>query len=393
MVPDRAGASQHRRWRCRPRVAVAACSSGSDDDPGRRRPPRPRRRSPSAPTSDGQLTIGVMLPPAASLLRDSILNGVDDTPSTRSTTPAALRRPCTTRSCRRRRHGRDRRRRPSKNLIDRRRRRDHRPDVVERSRASTLDGHHVRPVWWRVRRPPRRWPRRLSRPRSVLPDRAERLDAGERHRPGRRRDRRAVGHHRVRRRRLTGARSSVAVADALAVVVDRRGRQIAFASGDRRRTRRRGATGARLAGSAWSSCSPTATTGRSSSKRSATHPSSQISNDHRQRRAAVARVVAATRRPARDHHGRRSAASPRRRSRTIRPRRSIRRTVRHAGVRLRHARSHSPPSLAQSDVGARHRRVRCPWSAAAVAVPHATPSVSTRCARRDWRSTTTARPG
>lgn len=57
-------------------VAVAACSSGSDADPDQTTASTSSTAT-SAPTSDRQLTIGVMLPPAASLLRDPILNGVE----------------------------------------------------------------------------------------------------------------------------------------------------------------------------------------------------------------------------------------------------------------------------------------------------------------------------
>ena len=57
-------------------VAVAACSSGSDADPDQTAAST-SSTAPSVPTSDRQLTIGVMLPPAATLLRDPILNGVD----------------------------------------------------------------------------------------------------------------------------------------------------------------------------------------------------------------------------------------------------------------------------------------------------------------------------
>ena len=57
-------------------VAVAACSSGSDADPDQTSATT-SSTAPSVPTSDRQLTIGVMLPPAATLLRDPILNGVD----------------------------------------------------------------------------------------------------------------------------------------------------------------------------------------------------------------------------------------------------------------------------------------------------------------------------
>ena len=57
-------------------VAAAACSSGSDADPDQTAATT-SSTTPSPPTSDRQLTIGVMLPPAASLLREPIRNGVD----------------------------------------------------------------------------------------------------------------------------------------------------------------------------------------------------------------------------------------------------------------------------------------------------------------------------
>jgi len=57
-------------------VAVAACSSGSDADPDQTAATT-SSTAPSVPTSDRQLTIGVMLPPAATLLREPILNGVE----------------------------------------------------------------------------------------------------------------------------------------------------------------------------------------------------------------------------------------------------------------------------------------------------------------------------
>ncbi len=57
-------------------VAAAACSSGSDADPDQTALTT-SSTAPSVPTSDRQLTIGVMLPPAASLLREPIRNGVD----------------------------------------------------------------------------------------------------------------------------------------------------------------------------------------------------------------------------------------------------------------------------------------------------------------------------
>ena len=57
-------------------VAVAACSSGSDGDTA---DTVATSSSPAStlPTSDGKLTIGVMLPPAATLLRNPITNGVN----------------------------------------------------------------------------------------------------------------------------------------------------------------------------------------------------------------------------------------------------------------------------------------------------------------------------
>ena len=57
-------------------VAVAACSSGSDADPDQTAAST-SSTAPSVQTSDGELTIGVMLPPSATLLRDPILTGVD----------------------------------------------------------------------------------------------------------------------------------------------------------------------------------------------------------------------------------------------------------------------------------------------------------------------------
>lgn len=56
-------------------VAAAACSSGSDADPDQTAATT-SSTTPSVRTSDRQLRIGVMLPPAATLLRDPILNGV-----------------------------------------------------------------------------------------------------------------------------------------------------------------------------------------------------------------------------------------------------------------------------------------------------------------------------
>jgi branched-chain amino acid transport system substrate-binding protein len=57
-------------------VAFAACSSGSDADPDQTAATT-TSIAPRVRTSDRQLTIGLMLPPANTLLRDPILNGVN----------------------------------------------------------------------------------------------------------------------------------------------------------------------------------------------------------------------------------------------------------------------------------------------------------------------------
>ncbi len=58
-------------------ITIAACSSESDADPDQTASTT-TTTTPLAPASDGVLKIGVMLPPAATLLRDPISNGVHD---------------------------------------------------------------------------------------------------------------------------------------------------------------------------------------------------------------------------------------------------------------------------------------------------------------------------
>ena len=121
-----------------------------------------------------------MLPPAATLIRDPILNGVEP-PSTRSTTSAASSAAVSRlERCRRGRHGRDaghgRADSCSTGAWTRSSGRRRRPIAVSTLAASSPT------VWWRARRPPGAEARRLSRPStsSSAPFRATRCRRGDR---------------------------------------------------------------------------------------------------------------------------------------------------------------------------------------------------------------------
>ena len=180
-------------------VAVAACSSGSDADPDQTAATT-SSTAPSVPTSDRQLTIGVMLPPAATLLRDPILNGVDTAVEQINANGGVFNRRVRRRLDRGGRHGRSRSNRRAES--DRRgRRRDHRPGIVD-DRGEHAHGHRLQGYGGVFPDRLGAEPRRSARPRSLLPHRAERLDAGECHRPGRGRHGRAVGRRCLRGRRI-----------------------------------------------------------------------------------------------------------------------------------------------------------------------------------------------
>ncbi len=134
-------------------VAVAACSSGSDADPDQTAASTSSTAT-SAPTSDRQLTIGVMLPPAASLLRDPILNGVETAIDQVNDVGGVFGRRVRLERSEEGETAADGAT-AAQNLIDRRRGRDHRPGVVDRSRRARSRASSPT-VWWRVPRPPRR---------------------------------------------------------------------------------------------------------------------------------------------------------------------------------------------------------------------------------------------